>query len=225
MEDPSSLGTSRADVLPRATLIQVGRLRADVAGTAPRTSHKHSLSFLAALAFTAGFFGARLFHLVFPDTEVFIGPIHVHHFWYGLGLITLSGWLGIAYNSERRNRTYAVLFGLGLGFIGDEVGLLLTFGNYFSPLTYDFFIAAICFIVLVSLLVRHWKEVESDVIRVSSRERLVHIGIFLAGFSTIFLAYDFPNLAYLGIPFAVVGALLLLAGLWRLDSVPSGAPR
>ncbi len=225
MAEPSSSGTWRADVPPRATLIRVPRMRTNVAATATRTSHKHSLSFLAALAFTAGFFGARIFHLVFPDTMVFIGPIHVHHFWYGLALITLSGWLGIAYNSEKRNRTYAVLFGLGLGFIGDEVGLLLTFGNYFSPLTYDFFIAAICFVVLVSLLVRYWKEVESDVIRVGTRDRLIHIGIFLAGFSTIFLAYDFPNLAYLGIPFAVVGALLLLAGLWRLDNVQAGGAR
>lgn len=199
-------------------------MQTQVAATTPKTTHKHSLSFLAALAFTAGFFGARVFHLVFPDTVIFIGPIHVHHFWYGLGLITLSGWLGIAYNGERRNRTYAVLFGLGLGFIGDEAGLLLTFGNYFSPLTYDFFIAAICFIVLASLLARYWKELESDVLRVGTRERLIHIGIFLAGFSTIFLAYDFPNLAYLGIPFAIVGALLLLVGLWRWDRATTSGP-
>ncbi len=225
MAEPSSSETGRADTPPRATLIRLPRLQTAMADAAPRTTHKHSVSFLAALAFTAGFFGARLFHLVFPDTEVFIGPIHVHHFWYGLGLIVLSGWLGIAYNSERHNRTYAVLFGLGLGFIGDEVGLLLTFGNYFSPLTYDFFIAAVCFIVLLSLLARDWKEVESDVFRVSTRERLIHIGIFLAGFSTIFLAYDFPNLAYVGIPFAVVGALLLLVGLWHWDRTTMAADR
>lgn len=225
MAESSSPETWRADVPPRATLIRIPRLEGAVSqGPAP-TSHKHSLSFLAALSFTAGFFGARLFHTVFPDTMIFIGPIHVHHFWYGLALITLAGWLGIAYNSDKRNRTYAVLFGLGLGFIGDEVGLLLTFGNYFSPLTYDFFVAAICFIVLASLLVRYRKEVENDVLRLGPRERLIHIGIFLAGFSTIFLAYDFPNLAYLGIPFAVVGALLLLAGLWRLDRARVDSPR
>ncbi len=210
---------------PRAILIRVPRIQTVVAqGPAPKT-HKHSLSFIAALSFTAGFFGARIFHTVFPDTMVFIGPIHFHHFWYGLVLITLAGWLGIAYNSERHNRTYAILFGLGLGFIGDEVGLLLTFGNYTSPLTYDFFVAAICFIVLVTLLARYWTEVESDVIRLGTRERLIHIGIFLAGFSTIFFAFDFPNLAYLGVPFAVIGALLLLAGFWRWDLARARATR
>ncbi len=189
-------------------------MRSAMAQGAPSNPHKHSLSFLATLAFTAGFFGARAFHTVFPDTMVFIGGIHFHHFWYGLGLVTLSGWLGIAYNGERRNRVYAVLFGLGLGFIGDEVGLLLTFGNYYTTITFDFFVAAICFVVLASLLVRYWKEVETDVIRLGSRERLTHIGIFLAGFSTIFFAFDLP---YLGLPFAIVGALLLVWGLWRLE--------
>lgn len=190
-------------------------------GPAP-ASHKHSLSFLAALAFTAGFFGARIFHLAFPDTMIFIGPIHFHHFWYGLTLIGVAGWLGIAYNSDRWNRIYALIFGLGLGFVGDEVGLLLTGDNYFSPLTYDFFVAAISFIVLASLLVRYWKEVESDVIRLGTRERLLHLGIFLAGFSTIFFAFD---VLYLGVPFAVAGALLLLGGLWRLERTRGATAR
>ena len=211
---PASAETWRAGVPPHATLIRIPRMRTAVAQGAVQRPHKHSLSFLATLAFTAGFFGARLFHTVFPDTMVFIGGFHFHHFWYGIALTTLAGWLGIAYNSERWNRTYAVLFGLGLGFIGDEVGLLLTFGNYFSPLTFDFFVVAICFIVLVSLLVRYGKEVEDDVLRLGVRERLTHIGIFLAGFSTIFFAF---NYAYLGVPFAVAGALLLVAGLWRLE--------
>ncbi len=189
-------------------------MRSAMAQRAPENPHKHSLSFLGTLAFTAGFFGARIFHTVFPDTMVFIGTIHFHHFWYGMVMMGIAGWLGIAYNSERWNRAYAVVFGLGLGFVGDEVGLLLTFGNYFSPLTLDFFVAAICFIVLVTLLVRYWKEVERDVIRLGTRERLTHIGVFLAGFSTIFFAFDLP---YLGAPIAVAGALLLVWGLWRLE--------
>ena len=214
MPSNTSSATWRAANPSRATLIRVPRIRNAMAQGAAEHPHRHSLSFLATLAFTVGFFGARAFHTAFPDTEVFIGAIHFHHFWYGLAMMTLAGWLGIAYNSEGRNRVYAVIFGLGLGFVGDEVGLLLTGGNYFSPLTFDFFIAAICFVVLASLLARYWKEVESDVIRLSTRERLIHVGIFLAGFSTIFFAFDLP---YLGIPFAVVGALLLLWGLWRLE--------
>ncbi len=211
---PASSETWRAAVPPRATLIPSVSMPHAVAQGPGDHPHRHSLSFLATLAFTVGFFGARAFHTVFPDTEVFIGAIHFHHFWYGLVMMTVSGWLGIAYNGERRNRVYAVIFGLGLGFVGDEVGLLLTFGDYYTTLTFDVFIGAICFVVLLSLLVRYWKEVEQDVIRLGTRERLLHVGIFLAGFSTIFFAFDLP---YLGVPFALVGALLLVWGLWRLE--------
>src|SRR5437867_11445754 len=49
-----------------------------------------------------------------------------------------TGWLGIAYSSDRLLRTYALVFGLGAGLIADEVGLLLTFGDYQSELTSDF---------------------------------------------------------------------------------------
>lgn len=211
---PASSETWRAAVPPRATLIRSSPMRNAVAQGPAEQPHRHSLSFLATLAFTIGFFGARAFHTFFPDTMVFLGGIHFHHFWYGLVMMSVSGWLGIAYNGERRNRVYAVIFGLGLGFVGDEVGLLLTFGDYYTTLTFDFFVAAICFIVLASLLVRYWKEVEQDVIQLGTRERVLHIGIFIAGFSTIFFAFDLP---VLGLPFAVVGALLLVWGFWRLE--------
>lgn len=172
--------------------------------------HKHSLSFLATLSFTAGFFGARIFHLVFPDTMVFLGEIHFHHFWYGLVLMGVGGWLGIAENHERYNRIYAVLFGLGAGFIGDEVGLLLTFGDYYSTLTFDFFVAAVVAIILIALLLRYWKEIEHDILQASPRERVMQIGIFLTGFSTIFFAFMNP---ILGVPALVIGVLLVLWGL------------
>jgi len=57
-----------------------------------------------------GFFASRLFaakperrrirrHLLSP-------------FWYGLGMVTLAGWLGIAFNRPRLVRTYAIIFGM-----------------------------------------------------------------------------------------------------------------
>lgn len=172
--------------------------------------HRHGLSFLATLSFAAGFFGARIFHTVFPDTMVFIGPIHFHHFWYGLAMMGIAGWLGIAENDVRYNRVYAVAFGLGAGFVGDEVGLLLTFGDYNSTLTSDFFIAAVVSIILITLLVRYWREIETDILRASSLERLTYIGVFLAGFSTIFLAF---GSLYLGSTLLTVGVLVFLLGL------------
>ena len=176
--------------------------------TPPKAEHKHGLSFLATLAFTAGFFGARLFHLAFPETRIFFGDIHFHHFWYGLIMIGVSGWLGIVTNDERYNRIYALVFGLGAGFIGDEVGLLLTFGDYSSTLTFDFFVAAVTAIILITLFVRYHEEIEHDILRASRREAIVLLGIFLAGLSTTMIGY--PTI---GIPILAIGLILALWGL------------
>jgi hypothetical protein len=56
--------------------------------------------------------------------------IHIHHFWFGIALVAVGGWLGISYNDEETSRVASILFGAGGGLIVDEVGLLLTFGNY-----------------------------------------------------------------------------------------------
>lgn len=181
--------------------------------------HRHGLSFLATLAFTAGFFGARIFHLTFPETMIFFGDIHFHHFWYGLAMMGVAGWLGIAENNERYNRIYALVFGLGAGFVGDEVGLLLTGGDYYTVLTFDFFVVAVAAIILITLLVRYWKEIERDILHASGRERLVLGGISLAAFSTLLLGYP-----VLGVPLVAVGLGLVVWGLILRRRAAQGPP-
>jgi hypothetical protein len=132
--------------------------------TPPRPQHRHGRSFLATLTFTAGFFGARLFHLTFPDTMIFFGDIHFHHFWYGLAMIGVAGWLGIVTNDARYNRISALVCGLGAGCIGDEVGLLLTGDNYYSNLTFEFFVVAMAAVILITLFLRYRKEIEQDIL-------------------------------------------------------------
>src|SRR5437660_11980562 len=94
---------------------------------APLSSKRRCLAFLGTLGFMTSFLGARVFAILNPTVVVAQGSIHFHHFWYGLGMITLAGWLGIAFNRPRLVRTYAIVFVLGAGVIGDEVGDLLNF--------------------------------------------------------------------------------------------------
>src|SRR5437762_10426728 len=97
-----------------------------------RTVFRHGLAFYGTLAFVASFLGARLFATLNPTVTVVRGGIHFHHFWYGLAMVVSTGWLGITLSNERMGRNLAIIFGLGAGLIGDEVGLLLTFGDYTS---------------------------------------------------------------------------------------------
>ena len=170
---------------------------------------RHGLTFIATLAFIVSFFGSRLFATLLPTTIIMQGGIHFHHFWYGIALISVAGWMGIAWRNERLYRIYALIYGLGAGFVGDEVGLLLTFGNYQSELTYLFFIAAISFVIIATLLVRYRSQLEVELLKLSMRERTVMVAVYIIGFSAFFLFLS-SGVSLVGIPIALVGLAVIV---------------
>jgi hypothetical protein len=170
------------------------------------------LTFLALLSFTIAFFAARIFTTINPDTVVVSGGVHFHHFWYGLAMMVAAGWLGIASNHPAWRRVYAVVFGFGGGLIGDEVGLLLTFGNYHSQLTYVFFIGLVCFMTIATLLSRFRANLKQDLLEMGKEEATVHVGLVITCASALPFAFDFPvagtACALGGVALAAVGAIL-----------------
>ncbi len=112
--------------------------------------------------------------------------------------------MGIAWRNERLYRLYALLYGLGAGFVGDEVGLFLTFGNYQSELTFQFFTAAISFVIIATLLLRYRVQLEAELLKLSLPERVFMIGVYLTGFSVFF---------FLSSAIIIIGIPLMLAGL------------
>jgi len=177
--------------------------------TVSKIGINHGLAFLALSSFMISFFGARLFTTLNPDTVVVNGGIHFHHFWYGLAMVVTAGWLGIVSAHPSLNRVYATVFGFGGGLIGDEVGLLLTFGNYYSQLTYEFFVGFVCVVALFALVVRYRERLKRDVMELHRGERLVHIGVVVAAFSALAFSFD---LVAIGLGVALVGVLIALAG-------------
>ncbi len=179
---------------------------------AQRIVFRHGLAFYGTAAFVAAFFGARLFATLNPRVVVVQNGIHFHHFWYGLAMVISAGWIGIALSNAWLSRNLAIVFGLGTGLIGDEVGLLLTFGDYTSNLTEIFFVAAIAFIILATLLSKSRKQIERDVLNLSWKERGTQIGVFLAAFSVIFFA---SGNWQIGFVFVGLGVLVFLWGFER----------
>lgn len=149
------------------------------------------------------------------------GGIHLHHFWYGLALISAAGWMGIAWRNERIYRLDAVFYGMGAGFVGDEVGLLLT-SDYQSELTYLFFVGAISFVIIATLLLRYRGQLQRDVLRLSIMERVTLLGVFLSGFSVFFFFLS-SGISLLGIPLAIVGVGILALAYSRRKKTPSMA--
>jgi hypothetical protein len=170
----------------------------------------HGLFFLALLSFMVSFLVARTFTTINPHAVVVTGGIHFHHFWYGLGMVVVAGWLGIVSSIPTHRRIYALVFGFGGGLIGDEIGLLLTLGDYYSTLTYVFMMGFIGGATIVLLLIRYRERLEHDVLRLGIGERLVHIGVVIAALSALPFSFD---AAPLGSATLVTGALIVAVGV------------
>ena len=185
-----------------------------------RMHFKHTVAFIATAAFLLSFFGSRAFATACPTCVVVGSGIHFHHFWYGIEMIAIVGGLAIGgWRTEKLDRAYALVYGLGLGLIGDEVGLLLTFGNYYSELTYLIFVGAIGLIILGFIVIRFGEKLMRDVVAMGPWEGLYLSGLFLAGFSTLFFAF---GQILIGTPMALGGILAIIFGLrGRGGKIPS----
>jgi uncharacterized membrane protein len=127
-------------------------------------------------------------------------------------MLAIGGWLGITYDSERITRLAAILFGAGGGLIGDEVGLLVTLGNYQSEITYSFVILFLAFVSILILASRYQKMIKIEFTEFVSDHIALYVGVFLAGVSIAFITQT-DNTIIIGISslVALVGLIILLA--------------
>ncbi|MHA1265369.1 MAG: hypothetical protein ACTSRS_09065 [Candidatus Helarchaeota archaeon] len=93
---------------------------------------------IGLIFFSITLWGAKLFTWLSPGTtiEFYIDsiPIHFHHFMYGIIILPI-GIIFTFFEGTWFVRAGHFLFGCGLGFIVDEIWLLLTFDatEYFTP--------------------------------------------------------------------------------------------
>ncbi len=73
------------------------------------------------------------FHI---GTNIILFGYHIHHFYIGIAMIGIAGWFALVGTNIFSTRQLAVIYGLGLGLFFDEIGLLLTWGDYYSQLSY-----------------------------------------------------------------------------------------
>ncbi len=177
-----------------------------------RPSKPSGLALRALIGFVASFASARTFTTFYPGIVVAGGGIHFHHFWYGLGIVLVAGWLGIASSRPELDRAYAFVFGIGTGLIGDEVGLLLTFGDYRSVLTFEFAVVGVALASVAILVVRYWSEIREDLASHGKGERLIAVGVTIGAFSALPAAFGLVgeslSLLAIGILFIAVGVVI-----------------
>lgn len=154
-----------------------------------------------------------------PDTVLIGSGFHIHHFWYGLVILAIGGWLGISYESERVNRLAAILFGAGGGLIGDEVGLLLTLENYWSEITYTVIVTFVTVATMLISLNRYSKIIQTELAESLSGHAALYLGVFLAAVSLAFVLETDNTVVIVtsGIAALVAFALLIAYFLSRIS--------
>jgi len=151
-----------------------------------KIKERPNLSVLALVSFLASFMVARIFTMLSPSTVLISGGYHIHHYWYGLIILAIGGWLGISYENERINRVAAILFGAGGGIIGDEVGLLLT-SEYWTGITFTFLMIFLAFASILILLFRFSKIILNEFSQFFRSQTSFYLGVFLATISVAFI--------------------------------------
>jgi hypothetical protein len=181
-----------------------------------KTQLRPHLSVLAMISFIVSFLIARLFTTLYPDIILVSSSLHVHHFWFGLAMLAIGGWLGISYQDERTNRLAAILFGAGGGLIGDEVGLLLTFGNYSTEITYTIVIVFVVFSSLLILLWKYSKIIYPEFAMFLSSNAGLYFGVFLAAVSIAFVSEtDNIEIIVISIAGTIAAIAIIIAYLVR----------
>jgi hypothetical protein len=146
------------------------------------------LAIAALLSFIVAFVAARTFTIFFPSTVLVSGSIHIHHFWFGLVLLAAGGWLGISYNDKDSDRLAAILYGAGGGLIADEVGLLLTFGDYWTTLTFSVLVVVLSFATVLILLNTNRQVIMKELREFERSSASIYFGVLLLAVSVAFIA-------------------------------------
>lgn len=171
-----------------------------------------NLSTLAIVSFISSFAIARIFATLAPNVVVISGDFHIHHFWYGLALLAIGGWLGISYVNEQIDRFAAILFGAGGGLVADEVGLLLTFGDYWTGITYTFFVIFLAVVFMLTLLARYSKTIGREFNEFLRSGTSLYIGFFLVAISiALMLRTNDVVIVALSSLLAIASCLVILA--------------
>lgn len=175
-----------------------------------RPAGRVSLSLIALISFVASFVIARVFTTI--SGVVLRGAgFHIHHFWYGIILLAVGGWLGISYDDERIVRLAAVLYGAGGGLIGDEVGLLLTFGNYTTGITYTIVVIFLAIVSAVILFKRYSRAISTEIRGFTRSRASFYFGIILAVVSIAFLRTRNSLIAHISTVTTIAACIIIIA--------------
>ncbi|OGY57779.1 MAG: hypothetical protein A3E61_00190 [Candidatus Colwellbacteria bacterium RIFCSPHIGHO2_12_FULL_43_12] len=127
---------------------------------------KKKLLYIILLTFLLSFIVARIWSIYYGHS-IYIRGFHIHHFYFGMLLLSVGGILGILSKTKEYLQAASLLIGAGIGLFADEIGLLLNCTTtkrvceYAFPGTYDIIIS-ISAIILISIVATSFVGKNSD---------------------------------------------------------------
>jgi hypothetical protein len=123
---------------------------------------KKQLVHILLLAFLLSFAIARLWSLGVGN-GIYIFGYHIHHFYFGMMVLTAGGLLALLTEKKRYRRVAAGLMGWGMGWFADEIGLLLNCTTNNRPCLYAFpdtldIIGSIALVIVLLLILVDYLE-------------------------------------------------------------------
>ncbi len=120
---------------------------------------KKATPFIIFVFFLTTFIITRLVATHFPNFHIIL-PYHFHHFFVGIILLIVSNWIAIIGRGKELKRICAAIFGVSLGLIFDELGMILICGTagtmcdpdklYWARINYDIVMyVAIAFLLII----------------------------------------------------------------------------
>lgn len=170
-------------------------------------------------------------------TNIILFGYHIHHLVIGILLIALAGWFAIVGSSYFNRRDTALMYGIGLGLFMDEVGMLLSWGEYWSSATY--FLSLLLGGIFLNIIYfpDFWKEVRVHLGKVDPKRMVTVTGktnflirgvdklaeeasntekVSLSFSGLIYIALGLLVIAYPGLVYYWVAGGFLLQGLSML---------
>ncbi len=106
---------------------------------------------IATISYVGWFLLARGFTSLLPDYQVYVGDLHLQHFYLGIIFLIVAGIVYHFYRYPKNELLMASLYGGGFGLIIDQIAELLTEQDYWHPITYPFFVFFLGIFVLVTV--------------------------------------------------------------------------
>ena len=104
---------------------------------------------------------------IYIGRNIILFGYHIHHFYFGVLLMGIAGWLAIVGNKRISKTKLAIMYGAGLGLFMDEIGMLLSEGNYFSPLSYLLGVFLLGVLINIIYFPPFWVSVRDSVLNMT----------------------------------------------------------